>query len=114
MTLEQKFEEHLKKMHSTVRHETGYQTSGLHFMAGLNGAVHAAKSMLKDAETIHDGLTRLAEYGRLDLSLEAAVIEPPWRDLFTTKELQIAVNKLERLRYPVGAEIIEYIKKREQ
>ena len=40
------------------------------------------------------GLQRLAREGRTDLSMEALVLEEPWRQLFSAEELKEAKRRL--------------------
>ncbi len=41
----------------------------------------------------------MREYGRLDLTVEAVVLQKPWRDLFTAEELATARKRLQDLGY---------------
>lgn len=58
----------------------------------------AAKTLL--AATRHpEGLTRLWEEGRLDISMGALVLRDPWSGLFTEEELSVARKRLKDLGY---------------
>ena len=58
----------------------------------------AAKTLL--AATRHpEGLTRLWEEGRLDISMEALVLRDPWCQLFLDEELSVARKRLKDLGY---------------
>ena len=62
------------------------------------GGVEAAKSLL-DTDECSQGLTFLYEARRLDISMEALILEPQWSTLFTKEELDIAKNRLDELGY---------------
>ena len=62
------------------------------------GGLDAAKSLLNSGG-YSEGLTRLWEEKRLDISMEATVLENPWRKLFTREELVVAEQKLRELGY---------------
>ena len=52
-----------------------------------------AKRMLASGE-IQKGLWMLAKHWALDISMEAVVLDPPWRENFTSDELRAAVWRL--------------------
>jgi len=60
--------------------------------------LQAAKSLLH-AEGYSEGLTALWELGRLDITMEAVVIQQPWCELFTDEELATARTRLQELGY---------------
>ena len=62
------------------------------------GGLDAAK-MLLGSGGYSEGLTRLWEEKRLDISMEATVLQDPWRELFTEEELSVAKQKLGELGY---------------
>jgi hypothetical protein len=58
----------------------------------------AARQLLH-ASSVSSGFTTLWEKGRLDLIVEAFVLQEPWSALFTDKELQIARGRLAEYGY---------------
>lgn len=60
------------------------------------GGVGAAQYLLASFNW-QTGLTQLAERGWLDISAEAAVVEPRFKSLFTTKERTEAQRRLDIL-----------------
>ena len=56
------------------------------------GGLGAAKHFLHDP--LQSGFTTLWERKRLDLTMEALVIRPEWRELFTENELREAKKRL--------------------
>lgn len=65
------------------------------------GGVAAAKFWLKpkSGDVAQAGLLELLNHDRLDISLEAKVIQEPWSSLFTDDELNIARARLARYGY---------------
>jgi hypothetical protein len=57
------------------------------------GALKMARRLLRDSTTSR-GFTRLWEMGRLGLSVEALVLRPEFRILFTDEERAIAIARL--------------------
>lgn len=62
------------------------------------GGVGAARRLLEH-ETISEGLERLWEMGRLDLSIEAFVLKPEYAELFSEEERACARRLLASLQY---------------
>ncbi|MCY4559028.1 MAG: hypothetical protein OXF79_22160 [Chloroflexi bacterium] len=64
-------------------------------MLGNFGGLATAIRLL-DGPTPGDGFVELWEAGRPDLSVEAFVLEEPWRSLFTDEQLAVAQSRLGR------------------
>lgn len=79
----------------------GYNAARFRQLVGELGGRAAAKRLLASAGH-PEGLTRLWQEGRLDISMEALVLQPAWRDLFTDEERAIAANRLRALGYQVA------------
>jgi len=60
---------------------------------GENGSFQLANDLIQRAD-IPYGFDRLVELGRLDLSVEAIVLNGPWKQLFNDDVLEQARNKL--------------------
>jgi hypothetical protein len=67
-------------------------------MVSEEGGLKAAKTLLH-ADGYSEGLKALWEKGRLDITMEAIVIQEPWSQLFTIDELATARRRLEELGY---------------
>lgn len=67
-------------------------------MVSEQGGLAAAKSLLHSGG-FSDGLVALYECGRLDITMEALVLQAPWSKLFTEEELSIAKDRLNKLGY---------------
>lgn len=96
--LERKFHERMMKIYEQAKLECGYRANRFRNMVLEMGGLQTAKQLLS-TESYSEGLTRLWEEKRLDISMEATVLQEPWRDLFTKGELAIAKKKLEELGY---------------
>lgn len=59
----------------------------------------AAKGWLRPSGKLTTGFQRLLDHDRLDLSVEAVVLEEPWSQLFTKEELDTARARLEQFGY---------------
>jgi hypothetical protein len=80
--------------------EHGYTPTYFIQMVYEHGAVNAAKALLRSKEPA-DGLFRLWEFGKLDMSIEAMALTRKYRSLFTPEELATAKKRLQDLNYAV-------------
>jgi hypothetical protein len=62
------------------------------------GSVQAARQLINQENT-SEGFTRMWMMGRLDLSAEALVLKPEYRELFTVEERQRARQNLIDMGY---------------
>lgn len=84
------------RMHGIYRRaktEASYNASRFLQMLDENGGLGTAKILLH-SDQVSDGYTALWERGRLDLTVEALVLEPGWEALFTEEELKTARKRL--------------------
>jgi hypothetical protein len=86
------------QVYEQAKSECGYNASRFHNMVTNQGGIQAARALL-NSNTYSEGLTRLWEEKRLDISMEATVLKKPWRELFTDEELSTAREKLKALNY---------------
>jgi hypothetical protein len=98
MDLESAFHKEMLEIYERAKTECNYVATRFRQMVGEVGGLVAAKRLLA-SEGYSEGLTRLWEEGRLDISMEALVIRDPWRKLFTVEELEIARRRLTELGY---------------
>ncbi len=75
-------------------------------MVHKQGGVEAVRSLLYSSST-STGFKRLWEKQRLDLTVEAQILLPEWRPLFTPKERDIARARLAEYEYVVEHDIPE-------
>jgi len=100
--LERKFHEEMLAIYYKAGRETGYWANRFLQKVRKDGGLRAAKAWLWPEKGLTPGLQRLAREKRLDLSMEALIIEEPWKRLFTKDEIKEAKRRLEaasRLQY---------------
>jgi hypothetical protein len=76
----------------------GYTPSEFIRMIHQRGGVNASRSLLHNSG-VSSGFTRLWELGRMDLTVEAQILRPEWRALFTDEERRIARERLREYRF---------------
>lgn len=96
--LEQAFHQRMHQVYEQAKSECGYTATRFLQMLSEHGGVATAKRLLGSGKH-SDGLTRLWEEKRLDISMEATVLQKPWRQLFTDRELEMARKRLKELGY---------------
>lgn len=98
--MEEEFHNEMINVHRLICEKTDYNARRFLQMVNFSGGVRAAKELLC-ARDIPDGLCNLALAGRLDLSMEALVLQERWASLFNEDELQLAKNRLRSLGYEI-------------
>ena len=84
-----------------AKSDAGYNASRFLGMVSEQGGYEAARTLLH-ALKVSDGYTALWERNRLDLTVEALILKPEWRDLFSNAEREIARQRLIEYGYDVG------------
>lgn len=84
--------------HVVKRECRGYVPSYFSQMVSDRGGLAAAKALIH-ADQVSTGFTRLWELRRLDLTVEAFVLQDHWRSLFSEEELAIAKKRLQAYGY---------------
>jgi len=93
--LEARFEqEMIEKVYRAAGRETGYWAGYFLRSVKQHGGLSTARRLLEQPQ-VSKGLSRLAELNRLDLTMEALVLEPTYRTLFTDEERAMASKRLE-------------------
>jgi len=96
--LESKFEAEMLRLYEEAK-KLGYNATRFLQMFRRFGGVATAKKLLANEDYIQEGIIKLCELGRLDLSAEALVSKPEYKDLFTETELATARKRLKELDY---------------
>jgi len=96
--LKQQFQEEMLYTYREAK-KLGYKPGIFLDMIATYGAVNTSKKLLATEDYIQDGVKRLWELKRLDLSMEASVIKPEYRELFTEQEINTAKKRLRDLGY---------------
>ena len=112
MNLEDAFHRAMLSIYERAKRECRYSPNLFLSMVGERGGLGAARALLR-ARTVSDGFTRLWELGRLDLSVEALILQDEWHPLFSDEERAIARERLREMGYqPAGAGADEPIRGR--
>lgn len=78
----------------------GYTPSKFRQMVANEGGLQTAKKLI-GSEQLSDGFAKLAQLGRLDLTVEALVLQKKYRPFFTDTELEIAKERLVQLGFEI-------------
>ncbi len=97
MNLEERFHEAMLGIYEEAA-TFDYRPTYFLRMVNEQGGLSAARSLLNGAE-LTEGLVRLWQEDRLDISVEALVLREPWNALFTAEELAKARHLLEEMGY---------------
>ena len=100
MSLEMEFHHAMIGVYSQAK-AIGYNATRFLQMVDTDGGVNAAKKLLAKQD-IQSGLGWLWQNHRLDISMEALVLQEPFRGLFTDCELAEAQRRLNELNYVPG------------
>jgi len=92
------FEKAMYELYMRARTEAHYHPSYFRNMLAGRGGLATARKLLA-APTISDGFAALWERGRLDLTVEALVVQPRFAELFTPEEIEIARSRLEQFGF---------------
>ena len=99
--LEIEFHESMLDIYRKAKSEAGYNAQRFLQMVVDHGGPEAAR-MLINSRTVSDGYTALYERGRLDLTVEAMVLETDkYHPLFTTDQLDICAERLQAYNYQI-------------
>ena len=71
--------------------QAGYTATRFHQMLTEHGGVETARRLLPQ---MSDGFTELWRRNRLDLTVEALVLQPQWASLFARHEIEMARGRL--------------------
>lgn len=99
-TIEDQFTNEMISIYEATKDEIDYTANRFKQKIDRVGGVQTAKNLLKPQSKISDGFERLLSHGRLDLSVEAVVLNEKWSNLFTDEELSTAQNRLKIYDFP--------------
>lgn len=91
----------------------GYTPFKFRQMVANEGGLHTAKKLISSKQ-LSDGFAELAQRNRLDLTVEALILQKEFRTLFTDSELEIARGRLAQLGFLVETECENFEKEPEQ
>ncbi|MFC5815133.1 GmrSD restriction endonuclease domain-containing protein [Nonomuraea harbinensis] len=92
------FDRAMRLVYERARNEAGYPATYFLSMLAEHGGLATARKLLH-SPAVSDGFAALGERGRLDLTVEAQVIDPRFEGLFTPDEIEIAHHRLQQFGY---------------
>jgi hypothetical protein len=95
---EPSFHEAMIEIYERAKRECKYPANKFLQMVSERGGLETARYLLH-SPGLSDGFTALWQRKRLDLTVEAYVLKPEWRGLFTEEEIKIATKRLSDLGY---------------
>lgn len=102
--LEAEFHAAMEEIYRRAKDEVAYNATKFRGMVAEHGGPKTARILI-NANTVSDGYTALWERKRLDLTVEAKVVETPrFHALFTEAELEICRQRLKKYGYAVDSE----------
>lgn len=96
--LKHKFNAEMFHIYEKAKTECKYNATRFLKMLNEHGGIQTAKTLIH-SKNITLGLSKLWELKRLDLTVEALIVENDWGDIFSKEEIEIAKEQLERFNY---------------
>ena len=97
--LEARFNEAMFDVYRRAKDEAGYNATMFLQMLNDKGGPETARTLI-NSDTPSTGYSALYERGRLDLTVEALVVENPvWHELFVDEEIKKARRRLRQYEY---------------
>jgi len=93
MAYELGFDAAMMSVYRRALNEAKYNATRFLQMLHDHGGLETAQILLH-SPTVSEGYTALWERNRLDLTVEALVLQPEWHDLFSDEERAIARRRL--------------------
>lgn len=101
LSTERAFDKAMLRIYERAKDEVGYKATRFLQMISEHGGLEAARQLLHSS-AVSDGFTTLWEKGRLDLSVEAHVLQPEFSELFSQEEREIAERRLTAYGFEVA------------
>ena len=99
LDLEKVFDEEMMNIYRRAKSEAGYTASIFHKMLCKHRGLQTARILI-NAPKVSDGYTALWELRRLDLTVEALILDnPKWHPLFTKDEIEKVKKRLVDYQY---------------
>ena len=94
------FDQAMTQIYVQAKQQADYTATRFHQMLTEHGGVETARRLLPQ---MSDGFTELWQRNRLDLTVEALVLQPRWASLFSGNELEMARGRLKECGW--GSEV---------
>ena len=103
-SLKEEFHKAMTAIYTRTFSACGYRAGRFLEMVNTRGGLETAKILLREEEP-RGGFVALHEQGRLDVTMEAVIIEnEEWHSLFTQEELEITKKRLSDFGYKPRSE----------
>jgi hypothetical protein len=96
--VEREFGRAMHDIYLSAKDELGYNATYFLRMLASDGPIQTARRLITSSQP-SEGFTTLWERRRLDLTVEAHVVQPRFQLLFTESELEAARQRLESYGY---------------
>ncbi len=96
--IEKKFDAAMMGIYRRALDETNYRATRFLQMLHEHGGLSTAQILLHTVN-VSEGYTALWKRKRLDLTVEAMILNPEWDNLFTDEEREIARKRLKDYEY---------------
>ncbi|MBX6166802.1 MAG: DUF262 domain-containing protein [Thermobispora bispora] len=93
--LRAEFDAAMRSIYDRARSEANYHASYFLSMLAEHGSLETARKLLR-SPAVSDGFAALWERGRLDLTVEALVVQPRFAELFAPAEIEVARHRLDQ------------------
>ena len=92
------FDQAMMNIYLQAKQQANYTATRFHQMLLEHGGVETARRLLP---RMSDGFTELWRRARLDLTVEALVVQPKWASLFSETELEMARGRLKECEWEI-------------
>lgn len=92
------FHQAMLTIYKRAKRECHYNATRFLQMVTERGGLETARILLR-AGSVSEGYVALWERGRLDLSVEAVILQPAWQELFSDADREIAQSRLREYGY---------------
>lgn len=98
--LSEEFDEEMEDVYVRAKKECNHDAKLFRLMIGPGRGVQAAKNLLT-APRVQSGFEKLWRKGRLEITMEARILNPKYAELFEFEELREARIRLETAGYDI-------------
>jgi len=102
ISIENEFDEAMMDIYRRADSEAKYKATRFLQMLNEHRGLETARTLLHSSN-VSEGYTALWERGRLDLTVEALVLQTRWDELFTDDERALARRRLEEYAFDVSS-----------
>ncbi len=99
---ESEFTERMLRIYEDAKSQLGYVANYLRRKIVDDGGLAAARHWLRADKDPTEGFARLVRQNRMDISVEAVVLNPRWSHFFAEGELDVARSRLDEFGYFEG------------